>query len=50
MFSLFRSPLLRCIIIVESQVKGDRIKYGDLSSINLAFINIVFINEPKLIR
>jgi len=31
-------------------VKGDRVKYGDLSSINLAFINIVFINEPKLIR
>ena len=48
MFSLFRSPLWR--IIVESKVKGDRIKYGDLSSINLAFINIVFINEPKLIR
>jgi len=31
-------------------VKGDRIKYGNLSSINLGFMNLVFINEPKLIR
>merc|ERR1719220_505074 len=33
-----------------TMVKEDRIKYGNLSSINLGFMNLVFINEPKLIR
>ena len=31
-------------------VKSDRTTYGDISSVSLGMVNIVFLNEPQLIK